>query len=574
MDTKWTEAVSSMMKNAAETHPAFRAMDAQQMQAMTDNFQKSLQAFAMPSAAAVKAWTDSWLAYQREMAKLWMTPVSGIEPSRDVRFKADEWASGIYPFLRQSYELTARAMAEIADNAGLPDHEQRKFSFYTRLAADAMSPSNFLHLNPEVLKLAQETNGQSLVEGFQNLLADLKKGYITTTDETAFKVGENLATTPGAVVFRNDLIELIQYTPVTPQIRSNPIVIVPPCVNKFYIFDINEKKSMIRYLLEQGNQVFIVSWRNPGADMTDYGWDEYIEQGIFTALDVAGDIMKSDKVDLLSWCNGGSMSVAALAIMTDAQKKKIGSATFMSSLIDFTDPGELGVFFDQPQVDAYNTRLKTVKLAPGRDIARAMAMLHVNESIWGFVIGNYLKGKAPTPFDILYWNADTSNLPAKWYSTFAEDMYVKNKLREPGGLTFLGRSVDVRNIDVPVCFVAATGDHIVPWTTSYISSHLVTGQPEFILTTGGHVSGTVINHPAKTRHSFWTGDTTIDDPQEWKDSATKTEGSWWPHWLNWVEQASGGDTRSKPSSLGSRKYKELDAAPGTYVLEERAQDGK
>ncbi len=576
MTEKATDAISKIMEAATKNHPLFLGLDAEKSKEMNDSIMKSMQVMFSPDGKGLRDWADSWIAYQNEFAKLWVGSFSGTmaaEPSKDRRFGTDDWNEGIFPFLHQSYALTAKAMVDMAEKIGLPDHEQRKLNFYTKVMADGLSPSNYALTNPEVLKLATETNGQSLVDGFKNMLADLEKGYLSTTDEAAFKVGENLATTPGSVVFRNELIELIQYQPMTQKVRANPILIVPPCVNKFYIFDINEKKSMVRYLLEEGHEVFIISWRNPGPEMAQYDWNDYIETGILAALDATMSISTGKKVDLLSWCNGGTMALAALAVMPEKQKSLVGTSTFLSSMIDFTDPGEIAVFIDAPQVEAYNQRLKTTKVAHGRDIAQAMAMLHVNESIWGFVINNYLKGKSPAPFDILFWNADTSNLPTSWYSYYAEEMYMANKLKEPGALTLLGTPVDTHNIDLPCYFVAATGDHIVPWKTSYDSTHLISGKSEFVLTSGGHVSGTVINHPVKSRRYYLSDGKRVDHAEDWQASATRTDGSWWPHWQAWLDANSSEDQRDAPRKVGNSKFPELAPAPGTYVVEVVAQNG-
>lgn len=577
MDQNVAKQLSEMMQTAARSHPLFAHLgDAQQSDFMR-NWSEMAQALITPNSDAWRVWFETWSGYQKDLAGLWLSGLTGKdtggEPSKDPRFRDDAWNEGIYPLLRQSYELTARAMVDMADKAGLPEHEQRKLSFYARVTADGMSPSNFAGLNPEVLKLARESGGKSLLDGMQNMLADLEKGYITTTDETAFTVGENLATTEGAVVYRNELIELIQYKPATSNVRKTPILVVPPCVNKFYIFDINVRKSMVRYLLEQGNSVFMISWRNAGPETRDYDWNDYITRGILSAMDATADINGTGKIDLLSWCNGGTLLMAALAVMPKSQKERVGSATFLSSMLDFSEPGELEVFIDAPQIQGYKRRLEAARVAPGRDIARAMAMLHVNESIWGFVVNNYLKGQTPPPFDVLYWNADTSNLPAPWYSFFVEEIYHANKLKEPGALTLLDQPVDCRNIDVPCCFVAATEDHIVPWKTSFSTIGLLPDVTEFILTSGGHVSGTVINHPDRNRRFFLSGGDRSLSAQAWQDSATRTEGSWWPHWLTWLDQTSGADQKAAPKSLGNKAHPELAPAPGTYVHEDVPQDG-
>lgn len=571
MDSQFSSAFAEAFQKMARSHPLFAPMD-------EDDYQDTINRFLAPSPDLANAWTTSLVNYQRDMMKVWLGSFSagGSEEGkkdRDRRFSHASWGEGIYSFMRDSYKVTTQTMVEMADGAGLPAHEQRKLSFYTRLFADTLAPSNFVATNPEVLQRARETNGQSLLDGFRNLLADVEKGYITTTDESAFEVGGNLATTEGAVVFRNDLIELIQYKPMTPNVQAKPVLIVPPCVNKFYIFDINEKKSMIRYLLEQGLSVFAISWRNPTPDRQDLGWDAYVDQGIFTALSVCREISKAQQVDLLSWCNGGTMQVVALAVMDAKLKEMVGTATFLSSMIDFSDPGEIEVFIDRPQIDNYDTRLDATKVVPGQDIARAMALLHVNESVWGFVVNNYLLGKTPPPFDVLYWNSDTSNLPTEWYSYYVEKMYLENQLKEPGALEILGKPVDTGTIDIPCYFVGAVGDHIVPWMTSFEATKLVGGETEFVLTEGGHVSGTVINHPVKNRKTYFSGGDRDLVAEDWKESATATQGSWWPHWIAWISDHGQDEPTAAPKTLGNKKYPALSPAPGDYVTEAVKQNG-
>lgn len=572
------ENLSVFLENITKSFPLFGSMPTNEANDMMTRMSEAFQGANDPAQVDWAALTAAWMTAQNNISKVWMDSFlaagkSDIEPSKDARFRDESWNEGAFAFLRQSYELTAKSMADMADKAGLPEKEQQKLSFYTRTLTAALAPSNFALTNPEVLALARETNGANLLDGFANLVEDLRKGYLTTTDETAFEVGGNLGTTSGSVIYRNELIELIQYDPMTPNVRKKPILVVPPCVNKFYIFDLNEKKSMVRYLLEQGQTVFMISWRNAGPETMGYGWDEYIEKGVYQAIEVTSEITESDKVELMSWCNGGTLLLASLAAMTEQQSAKVGSATFLSSMIDFSDQGGVEVFIDQQQIDGYKTRLKSTGVVPGRDIANAMSMLHVNESIWNFVVSNYLKGKSPAPFDILFWNADTSNLPEKWYSYYVEEMYHANKLKEPGALTLLGRPVNTHNINVPCYFVAATGDHIVPWMSSHGACDLVSGPSEFVLTTGGHVSGTVINHPVRNRKYFLTDGPKAVTAEEWQENATKTEGSWWPHWLNWIETVSGSETLPAPKKRGSKTYKPLAAAPGTYVLEDVPQDG-
>lgn len=503
-----------------------------------------------------------------------MIPVPGaarrpvIDAATDPRFRHESWAgSPFHDFLRQSYLLSARAIVAMADAAGLPEGEQRRLSFHTRLATDALAPSNFAPTNPAVLARAVETNGQSLIDGVRHVLDDLRKGYITTTDETAFEVGKNLATTRGAVIFRNDLIELIQYAPRTAKVSRRPLVIVPPCMNKFYIFDLTGRRSMIRHALERGRNVFIISWRNPGPEQRDWGWDTYVRDGVFKALEVARAVAGAGKADAVAWCNGGSLLTVALAVMTKTQRAGIGSATLLSSMIDFSDPGEIGVFLDPRDNARVGRKLDRAGVLPGRDLALAMAMLHANDAIWNFVVNSYLMGKAPAPFDVLYWNSDTSNLPAEWYRYYVENMYQGNRLREPGALNVLGRPVDTRAIDMPCYMVAGLDDHIVPWRTSYLARDLVAGETEFVLTDGGHVSGTVINHPAGNRRHFLVGGRDGSGPDAWRETAERHEGSWWPHWLDWLDEQGGTARVAAPAEPGNEAHPPLAPAPGTYVLE-------
>lgn len=578
MEKNSTDAITEFLTKMAKTHPVFASMQSDEAEKMATDLSETFQSLFPQNNNALAEWANDWAKYQTNLSKLVMSSFlqvgSNADSSKDARFKGEDWDKGAFALLRQSYEITAKMMSDLADKAGLPEKEQQKLSFYTRVAADAMSPSNYAATNPEVLALMRETNGQSLLDGFGNMMADLENGYLSTTDEDAFEVGGNLANTSGKVIFRNELIELIQYTPMTDTVRAKPILVVPPCVNKFYIFDINEKKSMVRYLLEQGQQVFMISWRNAGPETMSYGWDEYLEKGVYQALNVAIDVSDADQVDMLSWCNGGTLLLAALSVMTKSQKTKVGSATFLSSMIDFSDQGGVGVFIDEQQIDAYKTRLKTAGVAPGRDIASAMSMLHVNESIWGFVVNNYLKGRSPAPFDILFWNADTSNLPEPWYTYYVEEMYQSNKLKEPGALHLLERPVNMGNIDMPCYFLAATGDHIVPWKSSHGSQNLVSGESEFVLSAGGHVSGTVINHPERNRRHFLSDGPDGVSADEWQAAASRTEGSWWPHWLAWLDNVSTSEQKPKPIAMGDRTHTVLADAPGTFVKESVPQDGR
>ena len=568
--------ITDVFRQLLEEHPLYRSSRDPGSMISPTAFLDAANRMWRAQPGTLSAWADIWQAYQTDTFKLWsqMIPTPGakrtpvIEAGNDPRFKDESWSDNpFYDFIKQSYLLSVRAIVDTADKAQLPAKEQRRLSFYARLATDALAPSNFASTNPKVLARAVETKGQSLIDGFRHMLDDLQKGYISTTDESAFEVGKNLATTEGAVIYRNDLIELIQYKPRAEMVSDRPLVIVPPCVNKFYIFDLNERKSMIRYALEQERNVFIISWRNPGPKQRDWNWDKYVQDGVFRAFEVAQAVAKAEKVDAVAWCNGGTLMTVALAVMSKEQRGSIASATLLSSMIDFSDPGEIEVFLDPQGSAQYDRKLGLTGVLPGKELAQAMAMLHANESIWNFVVNNYLMGQAPAPFDVLYWNSDTSNLPAEWYRYYAENMYQANKLREPGGLTILGKPVDTHQIDVPCYMLAGLGDHIVPWRTSYLARDLVGGDVEFVLTDGGHVSGTVINHPVKNRRHFFVGGKEGAGPDAWKETAEHHEGSWWPHWLQWLDQQGGAARIPAPTGLGDEMHPALAPAPGTYVLE-------
>mgnify|MGYP001206782244 FL=1 len=542
-----------------------------------DDLLKVLPSLATPTANTVQAWTEAMMNYQRDTLKLWMNPWSSmagqenaavIEPQAgDRRFSDEEWKNNpVCNFLMQSYLLASRAMCESADGAELDAHDKRVLSFYSRYAADALAPTNFLHTNPKVIREAVETKGQSLVDGFKNLTEDLQSGAITTSDPEGFTLGENIAGTEGNVVFRNELIEVIQYKPLVEKVYQRPLVIVPPCVNKFYIFDLNERKSFVKHALEQGQNVFIISWRNASPDMRDVSWDDYIQKGIWTAFDVARDISGIKKINVLSWCIGGTMLVTALAAMSAAERRNIASATFLTTMIDFSDPGEVEVFIEKKESKGFQNPMENSNILPGNDLGRAMAMLHANESIWHFVINNYLLGKTPPPFDVLHWNADTSNLPKEMYNFFVSNMYDENRLKDAGGVTVCGKALNVADIDVPCYFVSATEDHIVPWRTTFLAKDLIGDNVEFILTEGGHVSGTAINHPVKCRRSFWHNGMAGLNGDDWQVSAEKQAGSWWNHWHAWVAEK-GGKQVAAPKQLGSEAYKPMEAAPGVYVQE-------
>ncbi|MDM0065271.1 alpha/beta fold hydrolase [Variovorax sp. J31P207] len=512
-------------------------------------------------------WTRTWLPPHASDD----APTSAL--ADDPRFKDPAWASTAYgQFLMKWYEAAGQTAQRVGDlGTSLPPHQKNVWNFYVQYAVDALSPSNYFLTNPQALQKAADTRGQSVLTGVTRMLDDLQKNALpASNDMQAFTVGVNLATTAGSVVFQNEIFQLIQYQPLAPKVAAVPILIVPPCVNKFYAFDLNEQKSFVKYLLEQGHNVFMMSWRNPHPGETSHGWEDYVFDGVHKAVEMTCEIAGSPSTNLLSWCIGGALSVSALAVMNAAEKKRIASATFLTTLVDYSDHGDVGIFVDEPQVAAFEPKVRMKGVMPGRDLAKAMAMLHAKDSIWHFYVNNYLLGDNIPPFDVLYWNSDTANVPGELYQFYVENMYLKNLLREPNALRLRGRKSNVGNIDAPCCFVSATEDHIVPWRTTLLALDLVSGPAEFLLTEGGHVSGTAINHPAKSRKSYWFNGPKTTDADKWKEGAEKHQGSWWPEWCRWVAKTSGKQVAA-PKQLGSRECPPLEAAPGSYVLEQVPQ---
>ncbi len=491
----------------------------------------------------------------------------------DSRFKDPAWNNTPYGNLMLSwYEMVNNSSQQFADlGQELSPHQKHVWDFYIKNVIDAISPSNFLLTNPQALQKAFETSGQSLTTGAARMLQDISNNALpSSSDMQAFAVGSNLATTSGSVVYQNELFQLIQYKPLAAKVFSHPLLIVPPCVNKYYAFDLNEQKSFVLYLLERGYNVFIISWRNPHPNGVSRSWDDYVFDGVHKAVNIACEIGNSPKLNLLSWCIGGALTASAIGVMTSREKERLGSATFLTTLMDYSEHGDIGVFIDEPQINAVQPRVRLKGVMPGKDLAAAMAMLHAKESIWNFYVNNYLLGEDIYPFDVLYWNSDTANVPADLYQYYVENMYLKNLMRVPGALKLRDRKLDLGNIDIRTCFVSATDDHIVPWKATLISLNLVSGPCEFLLTEGGHVSGTVINHPAKSRKNYWFNGPKTTNPDAWKKGATMKQGSWWLEWCKWLSKSSGKLTVA-PKTLGNEDWPPLEAAPGSYALEKVPQ---
>ena len=526
-----------------------------------------------PAAAGSIPWSNPALQreYLEKQMRLWSALASGkresiAEPQPgDRRFAAREWRdNAYYDYLKQSYLLAAQYLEALVDAAELEPQAKERARFAARQWIDAMCPANFPATNPAALRQALETRGESLARGIANLVSDVHKRRISQTNESAFEVGRNLAITPGDVVYENELIQLIQYQATTSEVARRPLVIIPPCINKYYILDLQPENSLVAYAVEQGNTVFMVSWRNVEAEQGSYSWDDYLELGVFTALRVAADITKSEQVNALGFCVGGTLLGAALAVLAAKKEEPVASATFLAAMLDFSDTGQIGLFVDEPSVAVREATIGTGGILPGRELAFVFSSLRANDLVWPYVVNNYLLGDAPAAFDLLYWNSDSTNLPGPMYCYYLRNTYLENKLREPGALVNCGVPVDLGKIDLPTFVLATREDHIVPWRSAYRTLGLVGSRDKaFILGASGHIAG-VVNPAAKNRRSYWVSNDHPSDPQAWLSAAEEKPGSWWPRWSEWLARHSGGK-RKAPAKTGSTKFNPIEPAPGRYV---------
>jgi polyhydroxyalkanoate synthase len=550
-----------------------------------------------PGAAPWAATPASWAAslpgdparlaklqadYAERQSKLWMGLLArdaGAPPAEpavvpgkgDKRFLASEWRDiPYYDYLKQSYLLASGYLAELVESVQAEPHAKDRLRFAVRQWIDANCPANFPATNPEVVKMAIETQGESIARGIANMLADAGKGHISQTDESAFEVGRNLATTPGAVVYENDLFQLIQYSPTTATVAKRPLVMVPPCINKYYILDLQPENSYVAYAVGQGHTVFMVSWRNVKADLGHLTWDDYVETGVIEALRVARDIAASDKVNALGFCVGGTLLGTALAVLKVRGEALVESVTYLTSFLDFSDGGQIGCFVDEQSTQAKEQAIGKGGILAGSELALVFSSLRANDLIWPYVVNNYLKGETPVAFDLLYWNSDGTNLPGPMYCWYLRNTYLENLLSKPGGVQTCGVPVDLGAIGLPSFVYGSREDHIVPWKAAYRSIHLLGGDVSFVLGASGHIAG-VINPPSKNKRSYWSSGTTTGqgfppEPDAWFEQAVEHPGSWWPVWSEWLAAWKGGE-RKAPKALGSRRHKAIEPAPGRYVKE-------
>jgi len=571
------------MSRQSAPHDAERL--AQELRQANEKFAKSMmgegatQQVMEGFAGAYRAWLEAMSSrpedlvelqgrYMQEQMNLWMRAMQpdGEAPEvADKRFSGPEWNElPVFRYLRDSYLLTSKMMMEAVDKAELDAPTKQRMRFFMRQYLDAVAPSNFLMTNPEALKAAMESSGETLQEGMKNLLGDLEKGRISMTDEKAFEVGKNIAVTQGAVVFESPLLQLIQYAPLTAKVHELPLVMVPPCINKFYIMDLQPENSLVRYAVEQGHTVFMVSWRNVRKHQQHVTWDEYIAE-LIAALEEARRICRTPKINALGFCIGGTLLASALAVLEKQGKDFAESLTLLTTLLEFSDVGEIRVYIDENFVEKRERQLKKGGLVPGQELASAFSSLRANDLVWNYVVNNYLKGKQPPAFDLLYWNADATNLPGPMYAYYLRNTYQDNKLCKPDALRMLGTPVSLKRIKLPAFVFSAREDHIVPWRGGYKSARTLGGKVRFILGASGHIAGT-INPPSKNKRSYWVNDTLAADPDQWLAKAKEMPGSWWTVWSKWLKPF-GGKLVPARKKLGDGRRKPIEPAPGRYVKE-------
>ena len=521
-------------------------------------------------AAQIGFWQDYMTLWQNTARRLMggaNEPVIDAS-STDRRFKDDAWKENeVFDFIKQSYLLSARYVQDVVKQVdGLDPKTAQKVDFYSRQFVDAMSPSNFLLTNPEVLRKTAETGGENLLRGLNNLLTDLERGkgklHIKMVDTEAFKVGDNIGVSPGKVVYQNDLMQLIQYTPSTAKVLKRPLLIGPPWINKFYILDLRPRNSFVRWAVAQGHTVFMISWVNPDGKLAEKNFEDYMSEGYLAALDAIEQATGEREVNAIGYCLGGTLLASTLAYMTAKGDNRIKSATFFVTMMDFQEAGELGVFIDEEQLRALEDKMNKRGYLEGSEMANTFNMLRANDLIWSFVVNNYLLGNDPFPFDLLYWNSDSTRMPARMHSFYLRNMYQQNLLAVPNGITLGGVPIDLRKIKTPAYFLSTREDHIAPWKSTYRGTQLLSGPKRFVLAASGHIAG-VVNPPEGGKYSHWINPDLPADPEEWFKGATEMAGSWWPDWHRWVSaQAKAQVTARVP---GEGKLPALEDAPGSYV---------
>jgi polyhydroxyalkanoate synthase len=508
-------------------------------------------------------------SYLQQMSTAWLNylgvaPPKPPTPESDPRFSSETWRSDArFDALTRAYLAYSANLQTLVEAAPLDDKAKGQLRYAVRQYVEATSPSNFFATNPEAMQLAQETGGRSVAEGMALFFQDLARGRVSMTDEEAFEVGRNVACSEGAVVFENELIQLIQYSPRTAAVHARPLILVPPCINKYYILDLQPENSFVRQATEQGFTVFLISWRNVDAELGHLTWDDYLRDGVERALDVAQEISGADRVNALGFCVGGTLLGSALAVQAAQGKSNVASLTLLTTMLDFSDTGEIGHLVSAQSVAAREQMIGKGGVMPGKELAFVFSSLRANDLIWQYVINSYLKGKKPPAFDLLYWNSDSTNLPGPMFCWYVRNTYLENNLSKPGRTTQCGQPVDFGKIDVPTFIYASRDDHIVPWRSAYASTRLIGGETTFVLGASGHIAG-VINPPAKKKRNYWAAGRPGAPADEWLASAQSTPGSWWPAWSEWLATHSG-PKKAAPTALGNQQHKPVEPAPGRYV---------
>ena len=545
---------------------------------VTATFQEVVQKAAADPTPIIKEqfqlWSDLALLWQRTATRILLNaptePV--IEPAKgDKRFKHETWVENPYfDYLKQSYLLWSRyCQSSVGGIRGVDPHTHRKARFYTRQLVNAVSPTNFAATNPVVIEATTKTRGENLINGFRNYLEDLERGggrlSMKMADVDAFQFGENIANSPGKVIFQNELMQLIQYAPSTPKVYRRPLLIIPPWINKFYILDLKPKNSLIKWCVDQGHTVFVISWINPGPELAGKEFSDYMLEGPLAAIDAIKQATGETKVNVIGYCIGGTLTACTLAYMAATDDRRIAAATLFTTLLDFSDVGDISVFIDEAQLELADEHMNRLGYLEGRHMAEAFNLLRENDLIWFFTVNNYLLGRDPAAFDILYWNSDATRMPAKMQSYYLRNMYHRNILKDPGGITLAGVPIDLQKIDVPIYFLSTREDHIAPWHATYAGAQLVTGPVRFVLGASGHVAG-VINPPSANKYGYWTNEALPAlpaDPETWLEGATYHQGSWWTDWAKWIALNGGGQIEAREP--GSGKLPAIEDAPGSYV---------
>ena len=516
---------------------------------------------------------DYFSLWQHSMMRLTGMPATApiAAPEKgDKRFKDEEWQEHfLFDFIKQSYLITARHIHDTVSTVdGLDDQSQKKVNFYTRQYIDALSPSNFAMTNPEVFRETVKSHGQNLIKGLNNLLRDVEEGdgslRVKMTDTSAFELGRNVATTPGKVVFQTEMMQLIQYTPSTPDVSKRPLLIVPPWINKFYILDLRDKNSYIKWCVDQGHTVFVISWVNPDERLAEKSFDAYLLEGTLAAVDAIVEQTGAKEINAAGYCLGGTLLATTLAYMAGKKDKRLASGTFFTTMTDFADPGELSVFLDEGQVASLEKKMFERGYLEGSEMAGTFNMLRANDLIWSFVVNNYLMGKDPFPFDLLYWNSDSTRMPAKMHSFYLRNMYLQNLLKEPGGIEVAGVPIDLSKIKVPTYFISTIEDHIAPWKSTYSGARNFGGNVRFVLGGSGHIAG-IVNPPAANKYGYWTTTASKlpETADEFFNTAEQHPGSWWTDWQAWLMAQDSSKVPARDPLNGTLKI--IEDAPGSFV---------